>query len=202
MNYACIRIFGLGYLVMSSVLLVASQVPVDYKAFIAGLLDLTEDNYSYCMRAVKRDIRYCTVQEDTTHCYPLEIIFKCYPKVASDMKERYKKLFEQLLKSGAVCEADLGNRVTEREQLVAQELGAIGVQFDKIRAHFPNAFQAVQDKDIRALDALLKDHPLLVKMVDLGSKTTLLHVAAQQFSCQDAPSVQMFAYLMRKGADF
>ncbi len=214
MNYARIGIAGLLCLLQSSVMVIASQNPVanlyvfmdaelTKNRFIASINDLTEDNYAYCVWAVKKDLEYCFVQEDATGCYPLEIIVRCYSTtVESDVKERYKNLFELFLRAGAFFAADLKNRLTEECCLKAQTLGAQAEAFQNLLPLLSNAFQAVRDKDIHALDALLRDHSMLVKMVDPTSKKTLLHEAARYFSSKDAASIQMFSHLLRKGADF
>ncbi len=215
MNYASMRYLGIILcLLLSSAMCRASEKPAAQKytfadtelnkdRFLAGLNDLTEDNYAYCMWAAKRELSYWS-QANSAGYYPLEIIIKLYSTVDSARKERYKNLCELLMRVGATLAADYKTslRVTDTDLANSAQLGVLWETYLPLRDIFDTALKAVKDKKIHELDAVLKDNPLLVKIFDPTTQRTLLHEAATHFSSKDPASVQMFAHLMRKGADY
>lgn len=217
MNY---KILGLAFSFLGISLSNAASNPKIYsfedsdlseQRFINGLNDLTEDNYAYCAWAVKKNFRYYSLQ-DADGYYPLEILVYLgarLDKADLDKRERFKKLWEILLKCGADFVADSESRLNVDDLVEVPDLKAIGLTYETLRKQLPLAFKAVRDKDIHALDELLKPtgntndipYSMLVEMYCPFEGKTLLHAAAEQFVANDAKSVQMFAHLIRKGAD-
>lgn len=208
MNKRCAVLFSL----LGISLLSASEAPLVYEfqdtdleedRFIQALGAMTEENAAYCVWALKRDLNFCTIK-DARNCEPLEIVFQQYADLSDtqlDEKKRYQKVFEVLVKAGARPATDFQNRVTDAQQLKAAELVTRGGILGNAWKLFPAAFQAIQARDIHALDTILQQHPDLVHMVDAASKKTLLHEAVEQFAVNDSASIQIFAHLIRKGAD-
>lgn len=67
---------------------------------------------------------------------------------------------------------------------------------------FTEACKAIVEKDIRALDKVVKLYPFLLVLQNPQSHSTLLHEAFNSFSQKDPRTVQIFSYLIRAGADY
>jgi hypothetical protein len=171
---------------------------------VESLHDLTEANYSYCVRALKMNREFLGYIDREGYDL-LERVIKLSAALTTaegEKRERYKKLFELMYKIGAQPRNSCKDRVTPDDFKSSPELQIIVRRYEgELRERFPQALAAVKAKNIHVLEPVLNLYPELVQLYDLTEKKTLLHVAAEQFDAHDMDSVQMFAYLMRKGAD-
>lgn len=180
------------------------ETELSNEKFLAYFNDLTDEHVAYCAWAMKQNIGYCSLLNTNGHD-PLEAIIKLYvglDNLKVREKDRLKSLFEQLFKCGAMFKGDVDNRLTKDDYINSSALMEIAKKYiDTLRPQFPLARGAILRKDIHALETIVKLYPEIVEMLDPVEEVTLLHVAAEQCDLQDADSVQIFAYLVRMGAD-
>jgi hypothetical protein len=172
--------------------------------FLAYCEDLTEERLADCVRAMKRNFAYCSFRNEKGYD-PLELIIKRYVN-SSPLNKRERDfleaLFEELFKSGALFQNDVDSRLTTNDFLKSSPLMEIAKKYIEIlRPQFNYARDAIVNKDIHALELIVKPYPKILEMRDPYEKVTLLHVAADKFDLEAPQSVQIFAYLIRMGAD-
>jgi len=188
-----------------------TQEPLSEDRFINALREMTEQNYAYCLRAIQHDLQYSRLivadndeSGRTINLGVIDFCFRQYIRLTDEQlsaeKKRYQEIISALLQAGARPGADFKAQVNKIYELAAN-LQSLSVWNEISDRHLTSAFQAMRDNDIHKLDALIKQNAYLVNMVGVQEQKTLLHEAAEKFDQDNPLSVQIFAYLIRKGAD-
>ncbi len=164
-------------------------------SFIIALYNLTEKNVALIKWAIGKDPQFRHgkwIDPDTKVEYtPLTYLYAAYPAANEQTKQYCEELVNFLYERGTDCSlidfAAMGDE---------KNLGKA------VRDIWVKAAQAIQAKDSKVLDQVLKDHPYLPWYTQPQTNTTLLHQAVDLFVKDDAASEETFKVLMRHGANY